>query len=691
MANILLVKKKGKTLKEYTLEAGRECVIGRASSCQIVLNESHGVSRKHIQVVLSEDSLTCQVECLSKLGGVIFNGEETPKFELKKDGNFYFMDYHFQHQLQSTEKKESLEIEEEGNALKSTPLEAKKNNSREEISSLLNTASSMPEAPSPPQQEQGSLSLEKKTAGGGTESGLTRVTQISKDLTPYLVISLSSEDEDQEVLLEGKKWIIGRDPACDICIEDKDISRKHFEIEKINDEFSIKDLASSNCTHLDEELLEPHQSYPLKSGALIQILDIQIFFEIRNKRVKKKLSSLDQPPALTPSADELVQGVIAPPAESGPPSLPAAYSVIADETILTSPPPSGSSSRKKKLIFIGVAFILIGTALFFMPQKDTSSKKESSNTLSLNEPLNSLDPENQAKVKDIYALAQQLYHQKKYELCSEKLKSLHEIIPYYEQSKSLFSTCKNGAESIQAQIEIDRRNREEQQTKANLEKNIKECAKKFKTFTSMAELKACLAPALEIDPEHFEITDLMSRFSTEEEAKKSRAAAQAAYKAKLRKEKKAYEAVKKIKESGKILKAIPAYQKFLKRKHPKGVEEIVSQAGEELKAMQDSLQAQISALMSQCQNLMDQKQFKEAHPACVKVLSVSPGNKQAIELADNAIKAIHKELKPIYEDSVLNESLGNIDIAKKHWASILEKDIQNGYYALKAQKKLNKY
>ena len=690
MAGILIIKKKGKPFKEYTLEAGQECVIGRAGSCQVILNEPHGVSRKHIRVVLSEDSAACQVECLSSLGGVIFNGEETEKFELKKDSDFYFMDYHFQYQPQSTKQKEPPPSEQAVNTPPPAPMEMQKNNSQEEISSLLNTAGSMPEAPdagssstsaghSPAPQQKNEL-LHKKTSAG-TESGLTRVTQISKDLTPYLVISLSSEDEDQEVHLEGQKWIIGRDPSCDICIEDKDISRKHFEIERFNDEFSIKDLASSNCTHLDDELLEPHQSYPLKSGSMIQILDIQIFFEIRNKRIEKKLSSLDKPPAIAPS--ELIESV------SNPPEAPP--SVIADETILTAPPITHSPSRKKRLIFIGLTIALIGTALFFMPQKDGASDKEKQPSVQTNDPLSSLSAENQDKVKDIYALAQQLYHQKKYELCVEKLTSLHEIIPYYEQSKSLLSTCKNGSESTQAQIEIERRNREEQQIKAALEKNIKECAKKFKTFASMAELKACLAPALEVDPEHFEITDLISRFSIEEEAKKTRAAAKAEYERRLQKEQKAYESIKKVKESGDLLKTIPVYQKFLKRKHPKGAESIVSQAKEELKTMEENLQTQTDTLMNQCQNLIDQKHFKSAHPACVKVLSVSPENKQAAALAQTAIEAIHKELKPIYEDSVLNESLGNIDIAKKHWTTIIEKDIQNGHYALKAQKKLSKY
>ena len=48
-------------------------------------------------------------------------------------------------------------------------------------------------------------------------------------------------------------------------------------------------------------------------------------------------------------------------------------------------------------------------------------------------------------------------------------------------------------------------------------------------------------------------------------------------------------------------------------------------------------------------------------------------------------------LKPIYDESVLNESLVRIDMAKKQWKEIIEKDTLEGSYYKKASRKLSKY
>ena len=48
-----------------------------------------------------------------------------------------------------------------------------------------------------------------------------------------------------------------------------------------------------------------------------------------------------------------------------------------------------------------------------------------------------------------------------------------------------------------------------------------------------------------------------------------------------------------------------------------------------------------------------------------------------------AVSELNKILKPMYEESVLNESLGQVNNAKKFWIEIIEKDIPEGEYAKK--------
>jgi hypothetical protein len=48
-------------------------------------------------------------------------------------------------------------------------------------------------------------------------------------------------------------------------------------------------------------------------------------------------------------------------------------------------------------------------------------------------------------------------------------------------------------------------------------------------------------------------------------------------------------------------------------------------------------------------------------------------------------------MKNIYEDSVLEESLGNVDSAKEKWRRIMKEDLDFDEYTAKAKSKLQKY
>ena len=55
------------------------------------------------------------------------------------------------------------------------------------------------------------------------------------------------------------------------------------------------------------------------------------------------------------------------------------------------------------------------------------------------------------------------------------------------------------------------------------------------------------------------------------------------------------------------------------------------------------------------------------------------------------LSELRRELKGVYEDSVLEESLGNVDSAKEKWKKIVKDDLEKGEYGQKAKSKLQKY
>lgn len=72
-------------------------------------------------------------------------------------------------------------------------------------------------------------------------------------------------------LTMNKTITIGRDRINDIVIDDPLASRKHAIIEKIGENFFIKDLKSTNSTYVNNNPLRPGESKKLQPGSVITI------------------------------------------------------------------------------------------------------------------------------------------------------------------------------------------------------------------------------------------------------------------------------------------------------------------------------------------------------------------------------------------------------------------------------------
>ena len=689
---ILKLTHKGSSPVEYLLTEEQDIWIGRNKDNFIVLKASYGISRQHLKISKAdEDSWT--VKCVSKMGGLLFKGKQTSECQIKAGHSFSLQDYHFELLLQPAEEQ---------------PLPPSSDN--KEHPPDASEDPSPPEDP-PKKKSDGSLSLKKEILEEKSEEknsedesknsfeesnseppmmteAVTVMTTLQNQLKPYLVISLSENEEDQTAALEhGDKWIVGRDPSCDICVEDISMSRQHFYITKENSQYFITDMGSSNGTYVDDHLLKPRQPFLLKSGAVIAVLEIEMYFEIRNPKVEKKAANL---PALVsentpaePQNDPNHLPMVS--SESPPPAVP---NVIMSETIVT-PLPPGKSSRKKKFLIITVLLTAIGAGLFLSQGDNEKEKKEE--IASDTDPFSVLNPEVQEQIKDLYALAEQQYHMKKFELCYQTLEKMHDLVPYYDQSKSLILTCQNGAESMRMQKDLEAARRKEEENKKAMHENIDLCRSKFDTFQTINELTECLYKARTIDPENSEISFLISKFETKEMLKEERKLARIAQQKRKNISLNEYNKAKKLKTQNKILKAIPAYKKFLSKKHPSSIKDTVNTAQEELTGMEEEVSSKTQSLLEKCQQLIDAKNYKEAYNVCQEVFTIAPNHPTAKTHIKTAVETLQNTLKPLYNESVLNESLGQIEIAKKQWKSIMDQDIPNGKYYTKAEKKLSKY
>lgn len=71
--------------------------------------------------------------------------------------------------------------------------------------------------------------------------------------------------------LDAISLVIGRDPMCDITINDPEISRQHARLSRTGDGFQIEDLGSTNGTFVNGQRLASNTPFALQPGQAINM------------------------------------------------------------------------------------------------------------------------------------------------------------------------------------------------------------------------------------------------------------------------------------------------------------------------------------------------------------------------------------------------------------------------------------
>ena len=85
-------------------------------------------------------------------------------------------------------------------------------------------------------------------------------------------------DEQTVLVLGADPIVFGRDPECDVAIDNSKVSRHHCELRLWNHEYVLKDLGSQNGSHVNEQQVDVAQLQP---GDEIRIGSTKFFFEER--------------------------------------------------------------------------------------------------------------------------------------------------------------------------------------------------------------------------------------------------------------------------------------------------------------------------------------------------------------------------------------------------------------------------
>ncbi len=95
----------------------------------------------------------------------------------------------------------------------------------------------------------------------------------------------------EKIIIHRQVFMIGKDRRwCDYWINDVAISRHHAEIIIENNEYYIKDMASTNGTFVNEEKLQPGSKVKLENGTKIKLADEDFVFYLHRDSNRIKTS-----------------------------------------------------------------------------------------------------------------------------------------------------------------------------------------------------------------------------------------------------------------------------------------------------------------------------------------------------------------------------------------------------------------
>ncbi len=666
---VLKVVLQNQTILTLELDPAQEYLAGRADSCAIVLTDGQGISRNHFKLFFAEGQW--KIDVVAKFGHVFFNGRPEKALELENNINFRVPPYDFQYLERNPDEPKPV------------------------------VSQNLPATTEPPPQQVVDDGPFVEDPNEGTRVG-------DPVGVPFVKIMSSSGQVKQVLRLDGRSWTAGREAICAIHIEDPRVSRRQFEITQTTEGFFIIDLGSANGTMVNGELISSNDYSPLRSGDAISVLDNFLYFELRDPQFEKRLMEVSSKPLPSPFISSPAYSDAdpedAPQYEDGyddygqephyennePPQYqePDAYSQNQIEY-------KGSSARGKSgglpkmnpVRMLIVVIALGGGAAYLLGEKSGPSKPANEAAVAT-DPFSRLKSEQKNLVKHSYNLAKNLYIQGKYELAAQEIAKVHELVPEYEDSKEIAQQCQNAFEINRQRAIIERQEADMKEQEEKIQTIVMRCRQKLNSAPS--EIEQCLQPALEINPEHEKIIALKSEAEQIAEAQKIKAVEKEAYQGSIQRGKTLFAKAEAINQSGDLLKAKKAYETFIASglPDPSGLK---AQAQRKIASIQSTMSAKLSEFTAQSQKQAGAKDYKGAILTLDKAIKFSPDNEEIHNQQDGYKKDLTKQMRDIYQEAILEESVGNVESAKEKWKNIIANSIPTEEYYRKATIKIKKY
>ena len=665
----LKVRLHGQDVKEIALESGREYTFGRGADCDVRLDDQPGISRVHFK--LREDDGAWIAEVVSKFGDITQAGRPVKTTTLEVGSVFKVAGYDFLF----------------ADLVSSVAVPVTENDSMPMASGDGMSSSNLPAlAPGTPYE-------------GSDEA--TRVMEIAQTGDLYIRI-VESSGREETVRLEGRKWLAGREDGSQILLNDRKASRRQFELAASPQGNFIRDLGSSNGTQLNGVPMAPDELKPLRSGDVIQVGQLAIHFEVRDPHFERRLQVVRPEIYATqlpvPQQQQVSYEMINFPVASGPGGAVRLDQAGVPDVYHGSDggwdPSQAQKAKNKKIRFFLIAILLIAPVAYLIldnGHQPQMAKKAVKTVQPGGEAFNRLTPQKQQLVKELYMLGRNLFMQGKQASAAEQFRKLHDVLKEgYEDSLALASECQAQADQEANRRLVEREMQEAAQNRVIVIENLKKCEPIANSTYNEGELRSCLAPTYEREPGNATIAEYMIRVSNRVAQRDQKSANAKVYSGRVARGRELFAKAEAIEKRGDNDSAVEAYVSHLAANlpDPDGLRAKSTKKISELKANKATM---IAGYMQAAETSFVNHDYKTAVTNINRVKALDPYNTPAAELNNRILREKDQKLREIYEESVINEGLGQIDTAKTNWKKILEMDHPDGVYYKRARNKMRAF
>jgi pSer/pThr/pTyr-binding forkhead associated (FHA) protein len=642
----LKIRLRGKVVQELSLSPEQTYIAGRREDCDIVLGHEKGISREHIRFSYSDGKWNFEV--LSQFGDVLVDGENVTRAVLEGSQRFFLQPYEFEYSETSTDIVPSNSV------------------------------------------VRSKVDINEKTFIGSTV-GIPFVKVVDENGATKELFRLES----------GDTWVAGRDSSCAIVIRDQRVSRRQFEIRRHGQQFLIIDLGSVNGTLLNGTPVSSAQAVTIKSGDGVNVLDNQLYFELHDPHFKDRLELVSVAPANPLVINPVQEYVQVPQVYTPPPSAMTPYQPSAYTPPSHHQPKSAASKKfdyemhRTKLIAGAVLFLAFAYYMSEQPSGGPPAKPGGAPGRPA-DAFSKLNPEQQILVKQTYQLAKNLYMQGKYELAKAEVAKIFELVPEYEDTKDI-ERLANEALIIQ-----DQKRRQEEleaakaETEAKIQTQVTQCKAKINPDMTAEQMEDCLSPVLQFNPDHPAILDLRRQVEELVAQKQARSAEKQEYQGQVARLRSLYSKAEASVKEGQVLRAIKEFQAVTASKLP-DPNDLKGKSRQQIASIQQSLKKKISELTEEADKSYKDQRLRDAVLTLRKAMDVDPDNQETRDKAYKYTQELKKQMMVFYQEGILEESYGNVEGseskpgAKDKWKKIIDIDLPDGEYYIKAKIKLKKY